>query len=50
MPKCIICEKEIDPKQSIKKNEVEFCSENCLKQYDKKLKELEGVVDWDNCC
>ena len=50
MAKCIVCEKTINSEQSIKKNEVEFCSEDCVKQYEEKLKELEGVVDWDNCC
>lgn len=50
MAKCITCEKEVDPKETIKKHEVDFCSEECLKKYEEKLKELEGVVDWDNCC
>ena len=50
MAKCIICENETEEPKHIKKHEVDFCSEDCLKQYEEKLKDLEKVVDWDNCC
>ena len=50
MSKCITCEKKLDQESSIKKHEVEFCCEDCLKKYEEKLKDLEKIVDWDNCC
>lgn len=50
MKKCIVCEKEITPNELIEKHDVEFCSEKCLEEYEKKLKDLDGIVDWDNCC
>jgi len=50
LPKCINCEKVIEPMQLIEKYDVHFCSHECLATYEIKLKELAKVVDWDNCC
>lgn len=50
MPICIICEKETSKESIINKYDVFFCSEQCLQQYEEKLKQLEQVTDWDNCC
>ncbi|MBT5338618.1 hypothetical protein HN858_00060 [Candidatus Falkowbacteria bacterium] len=50
MKKCITCEKQIEDEKIIAKHDVNFCCEDCLKQYEEKLKELDGVVDWDDCC
>jgi len=47
--KCIVCDKDING-DIIKKHDVEFCSEKCVQDYEKKLKELSKVVNWDNCC
>ncbi|MBU1131915.1 hypothetical protein KKC32_01525 [Patescibacteria group bacterium] len=48
--KCIVCEKEISADELIEKHDVNFCCENCVSDYEKKLEELSSVVDWDNCC
>jgi|GEM_PF-1548486 hypothetical protein len=48
--KCIICEKEVTPNTKIEKHDVNFCSEDCLQNYEDKLKKLEKNIDWDNCC
>jgi len=48
--KCIVCEKEISKDGVIERHEVNFCSDACVLEYEKKLKDLEGVIDWDNCC
>lgn len=50
MKKCIVCEKEIIDTALFIKNEVFFCSEQCLADYEEKLKKLSEIVDWDNCC
>ena len=47
---CIVCEKELTEENKIDKHEVNFCSEECVIEYEKKLKELGEVVNWDNCC
>jgi predicted nucleic acid-binding Zn ribbon protein len=49
MKQCIVCEKKIIDK-GIEKHEVTFCSESCLEVYEKKLQELNKIVNWDNCC
>jgi len=49
--KCIVCEKNLTKDiEYINKHDVEFCSQACLDDYEKKLQELSKVVDWDNCC
>lgn len=50
MKKCITCEKSIEDNDVIDKHDVNFCSGECLNQYEEKLKELDDVVDWDDCC
>ncbi len=49
MKKCIVCEKKIEEKE-IKKDDLFFCSNECLMEYQKKLAELANDLDWDNCC
>lgn len=48
--KCIICEGKISINEVIEKYDVYFCSKNCVKTYEIKLKELNGKIDWDKCC
>ena len=49
--KCIVCEKNIESESAqILKHDVNFCSNNCLTEYEKKLEELSKVADWDKCC
>ena len=50
--KCIVCEKNIEGQSSpeLCKHDVNFCSTNCLSDYEKKLEELAKVANWDNCC
>jgi hypothetical protein len=47
---CITCETKIQTDKAISKHDVHFCSEKCLEDYEKKLKELDSITDWDNCC
>jgi hypothetical protein len=48
--KCIVCEKDVAKESELVKHDVVFCSDNCLTEYEKKLEELNGIIDWDNCC
>jgi len=49
MKKCIVCEKDAT-ENLIEKHETYFCSAECLRQYEEKLKELDQIIDWDKCC
>ncbi len=50
MAKCIICDKKLNEATKINKHDVQFCSEECLKKYEEKLKELNKDINWDSCC
>jgi len=50
MKKCIICQKKVDKNKALFNGEVYFCSQKCKDKYKEKLKEMESIVDWDNCC
>jgi len=43
--KCIVCEKNIESESAqILKHDVNFCSNNCLTEYEKKLEELDNKL------
>jgi predicted nucleic acid-binding Zn ribbon protein len=46
--KCIVCKKEIE--KPIKKYGSNFCSEECLKNYEKMLEEAKKKVNLNKCC
>ena len=48
--RCIVCEKEIKKEEAIDRYDVSFCSEACITDYEKRLKDLEGIINWDKCC
>ncbi|NQT49368.1 hypothetical protein HQ571_01590 [Candidatus Kuenenbacteria bacterium] len=51
MKTCITCEtKIVEDKDAIEKHDVNFCSKKCLEEYEKKLKKMGEIVDWDDCC
>lgn len=50
MKKCIVCDKPCDPQKPLQAHDVYFCSQDCLKEYEKKVDALKKVVDWDECC
>lgn len=45
---CIVCKKEAN--KPIKKYGSYFCSENCVKEYEKLLEEAKKKVNLDKCC
>lgn len=48
--KCIVCQNEKAKKEAFKKYSVFFCSEKCLKGYEKEVEESTKDLNLDNCC
>lgn len=47
---CIVCKKKLVKKDCIKKYQSYFCSDECVKKYEKLLKKAKEETSLDGCC
>lgn len=47
---CIICHKKVAKEELIEKYQSNFCSDRCMKEYEKLLIDAKKESNLDNCC